>query len=66
MPGIEKVGEKQAVKKTEVRYFNDSDKVHADQVQSIVTQNGFPTAAVVRNSLKAKPRQVEVWFAPSD
>jgi hypothetical protein len=37
VPGIEKIGEKQAVKKTEVRYFDDSDKVHADQVQSIVT-----------------------------
>ena len=67
VPGIENVGEKaQAIKHTEIRFFDGSDKDTAKQVKDILNHSGFSTVEVRQPKIKANPRTLEVWLAKSD
>ena len=68
VPGIENVSEKvpKSVKRTDVRFFNDSDADVANHVKDILIRNGFPTVDVLHPKIKANPRTLEIWFATAD
>ena len=65
IPGIENItGKADAPKNTNVRYFNDEDKMAADIIASVLKEKGFIDANAYRvPQYKVTPGSVEVWFS---
>lgn len=62
-PKFEEVGKK-SPDKTEVRYFNDSDQIVAEQINDKLKELGYEVAEQAkRPKLAAKPGHFEIWLA---
>jgi hypothetical protein len=68
VPGIQNIGGKAEIPKTtDVRYFNDQDKITAETIAQILRSNGVASASPhpVRG-MRAKPGTLEIWFSRND
>ena len=61
-PGIERLATATMPSKTQVRYFNDSDRSLAEELASIAIGATGQPVVVVKPSLTAKVGTLELWF----
>jgi hypothetical protein len=64
-PGVERLATTTMPSKTQVRYFNDSDRARAEELASIVIGVTGQPVIVVKPKLEAKVGTLELWFGKS-
>jgi hypothetical protein len=64
-PGVERLATATMPSKTQVRYFNDSDRARAEELASIVIGATGQPVIVVKPKLEAKVGTLELWFGKS-